>query len=127
MTPQDHAKTLGIIYLAVGGLLSLLPLGFFVWLAVASDAEFEHSLNFTKWSAGGLLMSAGVLLLLLVTLSLALVGVGFLRHRRWVRLPALVLCAPAVLSFPFGTGLAVYTWWFLHSADGRRMFGKEQA
>lgn len=89
MTPQDHAKTLGLIYLAVGGLLSLLPLGFFVWLALVSDAQFKHSLNFTKWSAGGLLMSAGVLLLLLVTLSLALVGVGFLKHRRWVRLPAL--------------------------------------
>jgi hypothetical protein len=127
MTPQDHAKTLGLIYLAVGGLLSLLPLGFFVRLALVSDAEFEHSLNFTKWSAGGLLVSAGVFLLLLVTLSLALVGGGFLKHRRWVRLPALVLCAPAVLSFPFGTRLAVYTWWFLHSAGGRRIFGKEQA
>jgi hypothetical protein len=127
MTPQDHAKTLGLIYLAVGGLLSLLPFGFFVWLALVSDAEFRHSLSFTKWSAGGLLMSAGVLLLLLVTVSLALVGVGFLRHRRWVRLPALILCAPAVLSFPFGTGLAVYTWWFLHSEGGRRMFGKAPA
>ena len=70
------------------------------------------------------MLFAGVFLLLVLTLSLAFVGVGFLKHRRWVRLPALILCAPAVLSFPFGTGLAVYTWWFLHSEGGQRIFGK---
>lgn len=62
--------------------------------------------------------------LLLVTPSLLLIGVGFFKQRRWARLPALILCAPAVFSFPFGTGLAIYTWWFLHGAGGRRMFGK---
>jgi hypothetical protein len=32
-----------------------------------------------------------------------------------------------VFSFNLGTGLAIYTWWFLHNAGGRRTFGKEQA
>lgn len=124
MTPQDHAKTLGIIYLVVGGFLSLLPLGFFVWAVYLSDAEFEHSLNFSKWSESGLLVTASVFLLFLLTLFVILIGVGFLKRRRWARMPALILCAPAMLSFPFGTGLAIYTWWFLHSEGGRRMFGK---
>lgn len=69
MTPQDHAKTLCLIYLVVGGLFTLLPLGFFIWMALISEAEFEHSLNFGKWSAGGLLVFLGVLVLFLVTLS----------------------------------------------------------
>lgn len=127
MTAQDHAKTLGIIYLIVGGFLSLLPLGFFIWAAYVSDAEFEHSLNFSKWSTSGLLMVAGVLLLFLLALCVLFIGVGFLRRKRWARVPALIFCAPAILSFPFGTGLAIYTWWFLHSEGGKRIFGNEPA
>jgi hypothetical protein len=67
---------------------------------------------------------AGALLLFLITLCVVLLGVGFLKRNPWVRLPALMFCAPAVFFFPFGTGLAVYTWWFMHSDGGRRLFSK---
>jgi hypothetical protein len=120
-------KTLGIIYLIVGGVLSLLPLGFFIWAAYVSDVEFEHSLNFEKLSGNGLLMMAGVFLLFLLALSVMFIGIGFLKRRRWARIPALIFCAPAILSFPFGTGLAIYTWWFLHSEGGKQIFGNEPA
>lgn len=124
MTPHDHAKTLGIIYTLVGVLLSVPPFGFLVWALLVSDRRFEHALNFPKWSGFGLLSALGDLLLLLLTLSVALVGVGFLGRRRWARVPALVFSVPAAVFFPLGTGLAVYTWWFLHSDGGRRLFSR---
>ncbi|PYS92022.1 MAG: hypothetical protein DMF64_10725 [Acidobacteria bacterium] len=124
MTPQDHAKTLGVIYLAAGTFLSIPPLGFLAWALLAPDASFERSLNFSKWSWLGLLVTTSALLLSLFTLSVLVVGGGFLKRKHWVRLPALAFCVPAVFFFPFGTGLAVYTWWFLHSEGGRRLFSK---
>lgn len=124
MTPHDHAKTLGLIYIIAGGILTLLPLGFFTWALLVSDAEFKHSLSFLKWSTYGLLLMVGVLVLLLVALSVILTGVGLLKKKGSAKIPAMIFSALAVWSFPFGTGLAVYTWWFLHSEGGKRIYSK---
>lgn len=50
---------------------------------------------------------------LLFTVPAIMGGYGMLKQRRWARKLVLVSAAVAALNVPFGTALAVYTFWFL--------------
>jgi O-antigen ligase len=50
---------------------------------------------------------------LLFTVPAIAGGYGMLKQKKWARKLMLVSAALAALSVPFGTALAVYTFWFL--------------
>lgn len=52
-----------------------------------------------------------------------LIAYGLFSVRRWARALALAFCVLYVFIFPLGTLLAVYTWWFLYSDNGRHLYG----
>ncbi|HEX3558614.1 MAG TPA: hypothetical protein VHU19_05395 [Pyrinomonadaceae bacterium] len=116
MTPQDHNKVIGIMHLIWGGfnaltLLILIP--FFLLFAgvIGSDphAPPELSVFFGFF---------GVLVLLLAALfgiPPIVAGYGMLKRRSWARLAGIISACFTALSFPFGTALCVYTFWFLFS------------
>jgi len=56
----------------------------------------------------------------------AMVTVGRALHRRARRgrTAALLLAVPNLVVAPFGTALAVYTWWVLLNDDARAEFGR---
>jgi hypothetical protein len=51
-----------------------------------------------------------------------LTAFGLSRRRRWARIVALIFSVFYVWVFPLGTALAIYTWWFLHSEGGKRLY-----
>lgn len=51
-----------------------------------------------------------------------LAAYGLFKRRNWGRYLALVLGAMNVLNVPFGTALAVYTFWVLTQDDAIRLF-----
>ena len=61
---------------------------------------------------------------LLVVLSLPglLTAYGLFKRRNWGRYLTLVLGAMNVFNIPFGTALAVYTFWVLTQDDAIRLF-----
>lgn len=133
MTPQDHNKTLGIMHLIWGGFnaLVMIIVALFIFAAAgaagsAPDAPPELMAIF------GLV---GVLLLvfgLLCALPSLLAGYAMLKRKSWARVMGIVAAAFAALSFPFGTALGVYTFWFLfgqqgqnfHQQGGGQMYGQ---
>ena len=48
-------------------------------------------------------------------------GYGMLKRRRWARKLVLVSAVVATLNVPFGTALAVYTFWYLFVDEGREL------
>lgn len=113
MTPQDHNKTLGIIYGCLGGLLAI---GAIVELVRVIIIEKELS----KIQSDSYLMPIILgLLLLIILLSTAY---GLFQKRRWARILSLVLAGLFVLLFPLGTALSVYTWWFMHSEGAKLLY-----
>ncbi|HEY0375756.1 MAG TPA: hypothetical protein VGC87_02240 [Pyrinomonadaceae bacterium] len=116
MTPQDHNKTLGIIYGFLGGLLAVAALVEIVRMIVLKR-ELERICSSTE-----LQMLIGVGLLL--TVYILSVAYGLLRRKTWARIPALVLSVLFVWLFPLGTVLAIYNWWFLHSEGGKRLYSR---
>jgi hypothetical protein len=116
MTPQDHNKTLGIIYSFLGGLLAAAALVELVRVIVL-EKEIERIRSSTELK---LLIGVGLAL----TVYILSVAYGLLRRMRWARIPALVLSGLFVWLFPLGTALAIYNWWFLHSEGGKQLYSR---
>jgi len=49
-------------------------------------------------------------------------GNALRRHRHWARLVGMGLAVPNLFFLPFGTALAVYTFWTLLTDEARRQF-----
>lgn len=111
MEPQDHNKTLSIIY----GLIGIIML-IAVAVGVISEARRHPSDIIERVSWGRYLLPLSLLKLL--------TAYGLYSRRRWARIIALIFSAMYILIFPLGTILAIYTWWFLFSAGGRRLYTK---
>lgn len=107
MTPQDHNKTLVIIYGILGGIL-----------AVAALVELVRVLTLAR-ELERIRSSTSVQVLILVGLILTVfvlsTAYGLHRKRPWARITALILSCLLVWLFPLGTALAIYTWWFMHT------------
>jgi hypothetical protein len=54
-------------------------------------------------------------------------GMALRRHRHWARLAGLALAVLNLFFLPFGTAIAVYTFWVLISDETRQLFGAGDA
>jgi len=121
MTSQDHNKTLCMVY-------SLLSVAFFL-LLLASPFIIKNNVGDPHAPIGsGKLLTIIIVfcLVLLLTLLLSSTAYGFYKRKRWVRVTASILAILFVWSFPLGTALAIYTWWFIHS-EGRKQLYSESS
>ena len=109
MTPREHNRTLGLLHAVVGALV-------LVGLAVAAISEARRhpsdAYERLRW----------MLYVLPLPLFQLLTVYGLFTVRRWGRILALLLSVFYVWVFPFGTLLAVYTWWFFYGEIGRRLY-----
>ena len=60
-------------------------------------------------------------------LTQLLTAYGIFTLRRWGRGLALLLSVLYVWVFPFGTLVAVYTWWALYGETGRSLYHSSQS
>jgi uncharacterized membrane protein (DUF2068 family) len=116
MTPQDHNRTLGIIYGFMGGILTLAAL---VELVRVMIIEKELA----RIRADSLLQLL-IAVALIVMVFLYAIAYGLFRRRRWARIAALISSGLFIWLFPLGTALAIYTWSFMHSEGGKLLYTK---
>ncbi len=64
----------------------------------------------------------GIILIVYALLSLPplVAGYAMLKKKSWARVAAIIASVLSALSFPFGTALAVYSFWFLFGEAGKR-------
>ncbi|MGB7923490.1 MAG: DUF2127 domain-containing protein [Pyrinomonadaceae bacterium] len=114
MTPQDHNKTLGIIYGFLGGLLTIAAL---VELIRVITIKKELS-QIQDDSSLQTLIILGVIL----TFILLFTAYGLFKRKRWARILSLILAGLFIWLFPLGTALSVYIWWFMHSEGAKQLY-----
>ncbi|HWS56686.1 MAG TPA: hypothetical protein VN228_21300 [Pyrinomonadaceae bacterium] len=121
MTPADHNKVLGIMHLIYGGfftLVSLLVLLFFGFFAGVMSAVAANDPNAPPAALFWALMVLVFLLYLMLSLPGLVAGYAMLKRKSWARIAGIVAAVVAGMSFPFGTALCVYTFWFCFSKQG---------
>jgi hypothetical protein len=114
MSPQDHNKTLGIIYSFLGGLLVLAALVELVRVIV-----LEREMDRIRSDS---FLQIVILIALALMVFLLSTAYGLFKRKSWARISALILSGLLIWLFPLGTALAIYSWWFLHSSDARQMY-----
>lgn len=116
MTPQDHNKTLGLIYGFLGSLLAVAA-GVEAVRVIALEREMERIRSSTELKV---MIPVGLVLMAFLLFT----AYGLLRRRRWGRVLALVSTVLFIWLFPLGTALAIYNWWFLHSEGGKQLYSR---
>lgn len=107
MTPQDHNKTLVVIYGFLGSLLTVAALVELVRV-ITLERELERIRSNTS-------LQVLILVGLILTIFVLSTAYGLHRRKPWARIMALILSCLLVWLFPLGTALAIYTWWFMHT------------
>lgn len=111
---HTHKQIAGILFIAFSALqlLGMLLLSFFISLAtqfILDEADLDE-----QWVVMWLIPAIRALawgIVLLVALPGLVAGIGLVQQKRWALTLALVLACFKLLSFPFGTGLGIYTIW----------------
>ena len=115
-----HFDVLGWLHVSAGafGLLTGASLGV---LAIGTAAALAGRAIDGPSPAVWFLLFSGVVLAVVGAITI-LVGRALVSRRPIGRSVALALAVPSLVVIPFGTALAVYTFWTLLNDDARRAF-----
>jgi hypothetical protein len=123
---RRHVDFLSTLYLAWGGIFTLVALaGFALAAGAAAIASSAGPVRFSSEMAARLtaVTIGGIALIALVWGALHLfVGRTLRRHRPSARLMALGLAVGNLVLLPFGTALGAYACWVLLNDEGRHLF-----
>src|SRR5262245_2540251 len=62
----------------------------------------------------------------LMTVPSLVAGYALLKRKSWARTAAIIGAVTAAMSFPTGTAVCVYTFWFLFSEPGKLLYDRPQ-
>ena len=121
MTPEEHNKALGICHLAYGGLSALMVLGVLIFFGAIMFA-----LPGGEAPVGVFMLVLTFILFWSVILMLPsfIAGYAILKHKSWAKTASIIAAVLETMSFPLGTAVAIYSFWFMFSDAGRTMYDK---
>jgi hypothetical protein len=130
MTAEEHNKALGICHLAYGGFFMLLMFAmfFFMWAVFSTipkqpggpDADFPL-----------IILPIFFIFMLIYTAIFAvpsfIAGYAMLKRKQWARTASIVAAVLETMSFPFGTAVAIYSFWFMFGDAGKTLYDTANA
>lgn len=118
---RTHVTVLGWLQILLGVVDLLMALAIFGLIAGAGlVAGFAG--DFTVPIISGVVGTFIALLVVLTGIPNLLAGVGLLAHKNWARILALILAVFNLFKFPWGTALAIYTFWVLLHEETKQLF-----
>ncbi|MBV9959157.1 MAG: hypothetical protein JO360_12090 [Acidobacteria bacterium] len=124
MTTEEHNRTLGIMHLVYGGfhaLLMLMMLAIFIPIFTlgATHGRDPNGAVFMT-----IFMSVIFLFWAAFSVPSFVAGYGLLKRKSWARVWGMIAGGMAGMSFPLGTALCVYSFWFLCGEQGKALYEK---
>jgi hypothetical protein len=124
MTTEEHNKALGICHLVYGALGTLMMLAI---LLMFGAIIFAIPAGPDDGPPKALLLIISLFMLiysLIFTLPSFIAGYAMLKHKHWARTASIVAAVLETMSFPIGTAVAVYSFWFMFSDAGKAFYSK---
>lgn len=121
MSADEHNKYLGLAHVVYGGLhiLTMLLVGLVVFAMMSLNAGRSDAPP-AAFMTVVMAFVVGINVLLAIPSFVA--GYAFLKRKRWAKVAGIVAAVLSALRIPFGTAVAVYTFWFLFSAPGKLFY-----
>jgi hypothetical protein len=123
LTPEQHNKYLAISHLVYGGLSLVLAVVMLMFFAAIMDMASgarngpPFFLFLFVWLFMGVIYGA-------MTVPSLIAGYGLLKRKKWAKTASIIAGVLAAMSFPVGTAVCVYTFWFLFSEPGKVLYDK---
>ena len=128
MTALEHNKYVGLSHLGYAGLHLLTLVGSMALFGVMLSNIYEKAAALGGKSPPPVLISVvlifGTLVNVVLTIPSVVAAYAFLKRRPWAKIAGIVAGATAGIHFPFGTAVAVYTFWFLFSDAGKSIYDR---
>ena len=105
MTKEKHVTILGVLYIVRGALILLLGLAAFTVLTGIGALSGDN----TALGVLGIIGTAAMTFMLILSLPSIIAGIGLLKHHEWARVMAIIVGCISLIDFPIGTALGVYT------------------
>jgi hypothetical protein len=127
---QTHVKVLGVVYLAVGGLMLVLALflvltmGGVAGIVGASADPEDAAIAIPVLGFAGMALAAFLGIFALPSL---ITGYGLINYRSWARVVGIVLSAISLIKIPIGTVVGAYGLWVLLNSETERLFNTGQS
>jgi hypothetical protein len=121
-TPDQHNKYLGISHLVHGGLLLVLILFMLTFMTVAMSLSPGPGAPPPVFMVFMWLFFGGFYGLM--SLPSLVAGYGLLKRKPWARTASIIGAVTAAMSFPIGTAVCAYTFWFLFSEPGKLLYDR---
>ncbi|WP_420315815.1 hypothetical protein [Ekhidna sp.] len=116
MDIQSHKKTLGIIHIVYGSLISItfIFIGSFIsilfpFIADEIAKDVGNDADEILLMVSSIIRTVFILLLIFSALPSIIAGIGLLQKKSWGVVIALIAGCVSIFSFPFGTAVGVYS------------------
>ena len=125
MTPEDHNKILGWGHIGYGAFFTLIGLvvGLFMFIIGAIARNDPHP------PPPGLFEGIGIFIALLygaLAVPSIIAGYALLKRKSWAKIASIIAGVMSAISFPIGTAVCVYTFWFHFSEPGKLLYDNPQ-
>ena len=121
MTAEEHNKTLATLHFVYGAMHALTLLGLLLLVVVVDVAMPAADAISSSWIVVAVVVF--VVLLFAVGVLPLIVGYGLTKRKSWAKPLALVLAIVSLINIPIGTALGIYSFKFLRSEGGVRLYG----
>lgn len=121
MTPQEHNRTLGILFLAHFG-MQLVGLIFGIVMMAVMFGSIMPNMPHGDEMFGGIMIAVFVVVIvfgLVMTIPSGVAGFKLFKERPNARIWAIIASIVILLNVPLGTALGIYGIWFLFSEPGK--------
>jgi hypothetical protein len=124
MTTEDHNKALGICHLVYGALSTLMILAILLMFGAIIFSIPDGPDGGPPKALMAIISLFMMVYTLIFTLPSFIAGYGMLKHKTWARTASIVAAVLETMSFPIGTAVAVYSFWFMFSDAGKAFYNR---
>jgi hypothetical protein len=123
MTPEQHNKYLAMAHAGYGAffLLMLTAMGALFFAVIMSDPQMGNAGSDVLFLF--IVLFFGVFYSAMILPSF-IAAYALFKRKKWARVASIVAGVFAGMSFPFGTAVCIYTFWFLFSEPGKFLYDK---
>jgi hypothetical protein len=127
-TSEEHNKKLAYSHLGYAAfqLLMMLVMIAFSILIFAGLAAGDEKGEFPAGLVAAIFIISS-LFQLLFTVPSIIAGFGLLKRKRWAKTASIIAGVLCAMSFPIGTAVCVYTFWFLFGEHGKALYDRPLA
>jgi hypothetical protein len=123
MTPEQHNKYLALSHIVYGSFFILMMIammaffGYMMTIGSQGPADGQPPAFFFVFIFGFMGVIYGAMVL-----PSFIAGYALLKRKSWAKIAAIVAGVMSGMSFPMGTAVCIYTFWFLFSEPGKVLY-----